>query len=208
MAFLNIRPFDCISYGSEFKPEHKTDIRRYSSGYEKRLAIWDDFVHTYNLSQLHLGEEVETVYNTFMVCKGRIHTFLFKDWNDYRTGSNFTAPAFTDEVIGVGDGVETQFQMLKNYTVAATTFQKNLTRIVSSTTVAGVGGVEKTEGADWSVDLDTGIVTFTSAPAALASVTIGCEFNRVVRFDTDVFTVTHEFYDAVTTNVTLKEMRA
>jgi len=51
-----------------------------------------------------------------------------------------------------------------------------------------IDGVEATSG--WSVDTTTGIVTFTSAPAAGATITVGFEFDVPVRFDTDTLDIT------------------
>jgi uncharacterized protein (TIGR02217 family) len=46
------------------------------------------------------------------------------------------------------------------------------------------------QASGWSVDVTTGIVTFTSAPASGVAVTAGFEFDVPVRFDTDTLDVT------------------
>ena len=50
-----------------------------------------------------------------------------------------------------------------------------------------LSGVEQDEGADWSCDTTTGLVTFAggSIPADGATVTAGFTFDVPVRFDTD-----------------------
>ncbi len=53
-------------------------------------------------------------------------------------------------------------------------------------------GVEQLSG--WSVDATTGIVTFTTAPAAGAAITADFELDVPVRFDTDHMAVTIETF--------------
>ena len=53
-----------------------------------------------------------------------------------------------------------------------------------------LGGVEQLPG--WSVDVTTGIVTFTTAPAAGVEITADFELDVPVRFDTDHMAVTIE----------------
>jgi uncharacterized protein (TIGR02217 family) len=61
-----------------------------------------------------------------------------------------------------------------------------------------VAGLEKTYGADFTVDATTGVVTFTPAaiPAAGASVTAGFSFDVPTRFDTDYLEIDIEAFEA------------
>jgi uncharacterized protein (TIGR02217 family) len=53
-------------------------------------------------------------------------------------------------------------------------------------------GVEQLSGS--SVDVTTGIITFTTAPAASVAITADFEFDVPVRFDTDHMAVTIESF--------------
>ena len=53
-------------------------------------------------------------------------------------------------------------------------------------------GIEQLSG--WSVNVTTGLITFTTAPAAGVEVTADFEFDVPVRFDTDHMAVTIESY--------------
>ena len=49
-----------------------------------------------------------------------------------------------------------------------------------------------TQASGWAVDTTTGLITFTTAPAAGVAITMGFEFDVPVRFDTDMLDVTHD----------------
>jgi len=53
-------------------------------------------------------------------------------------------------------------------------------------------GVEQLSG--WSVSVTTGLITFTTAPAAGVDITADFEFDLPVRFDTDHMAVTIETF--------------
>jgi uncharacterized protein (TIGR02217 family) len=53
-------------------------------------------------------------------------------------------------------------------------------------------GVEQLAG--WSVDIPTGVVTFSTAPAASVAITADFEFDVPARFDTDHMAVTIESF--------------
>lgn len=66
----------------------------------------------------------------------------------------------TEEILGVGDGSRKFFRL-------------QLPVIVPGSEVIYVAGVESTRGTDYSVDNDTGLVTFGSPPAADAVIKAG-----------------------------------
>lgn len=101
------------------------------------------------------------------------------------------APAPTDQVLGVGDGARTVFQLVKTGAEGAPD------RVISKPDAASVrlavDGIE-TNGAE--VDGTTGRVTFETPPTEGATVTAGFRFDVPVRFDTDRLEVTLESFDA------------
>lgn len=66
----------------------------------------------------------------------------------------------TEEILGVGDGSRTFFRL-------------QLPVIVAGSEVIYIAGVESTRGTDYSVDYNTGLVTFVSPPAADAVIKAG-----------------------------------
>jgi uncharacterized protein (TIGR02217 family) len=59
---------------------------------------------------------------------------------------------------------------------------------VAGSVRVALGGVEQASG--WSVDTNTGVVTFAAPPGAGVAVTAGFEFDVPVRFDSDTLDVT------------------
>lgn len=182
MSFVNFRLPDCVERGATGGPEFNTTIQESYSGFEKRNINWSMPRRTWNIGYGldGSGEIQQTVLNLFHVAQGRGRGFRFKDWSDYQIGDSSTP---TPQSIGVADGVKTQFQIIKKYTVSTLTFNRNITRPVSGTVDVYVNGVLQVSGV--SVDNDTGVVTFTSAPTNLDDIGIICEFDVPVRFNTD-----------------------
>ena len=92
-------------------------------------------------------------------------------------------PDALDQAIGVGDGTTTAFQLTKRYGASFDPYLRPITRPVAGSVKLAVAGVEVMSG--WAVDVATGVVTFSVAPAVGAAVTAGFLFDVPVRFDTD-----------------------
>ncbi len=92
-----------------------------------------------------------------------------------------------DQTLGVGDGVAATYQLAKRYGALHAPWTRTIRKPVAATVRVAVDGIEKTEGAAWSCDLATGVVTFAGGaiPASGQAVTAGFEFDVPVRFDTD-----------------------
>jgi uncharacterized protein (TIGR02217 family) len=59
---------------------------------------------------------------------------------------------------------------------------------VAGSVKIALAGTPKPSG--WSADTTTGLVTFSTAPAAGVAITAGFEFDVPVRFDTDLLDIT------------------
>ena len=109
----------------------------------------------------------------------------------------FDAPEETDykaagQLLGTGDDVLTQFQLVKHYPSGSVIEVRTITKPVAGTVKVYLGGIEQLSG--WSVDTTTGLVTFGTAPTLGVEVTAYFEFDVPVRFDTDHMAVTIESY--------------
>ena len=96
-----------------------------------------------------------------------------------------------DQVIGAGDGSTDSFALSKTYGGAYSPYQRAIEKPVSGSVRVAVAGTEVDEGAAFTVDAATGIVTFLAGhiPAMGAVVTAGFLFDVPVRFDTDYLEV-------------------
>ncbi len=177
-AFMESPRFpENISYGSSGGPTFMTKVFTASSGFEQRNVLWDEARAKYNVTQgIREKEEMDVVLAFFYAVRGKATGFRYKDWSDY---------LLTNEPIGVGTGTLTTFQLKKNYSAGVTSYSRNIYKPVSGTVVLTVNGNSKTEGADYTVNYTTGIITLTIAPPTTHIVRVTCEFDVPVRFDVD-----------------------
>lgn len=193
-GFHEVRFPPNISYGSSGGPERRTDVVTLRSGSEERNAIWANSRRRYNaLYNVKKWADIEDVLAFWEERRGRLYGFRWKDWFDFRSASHGAAIAASDQLIGVGDGVKNQFQLLKTYGSVFSPWARDIRKPVSSTVRVSIGGVEQMSG--WSVDTTTGIVTFVSPPAASAILRAGFEFDVPVRFDADSINISHSGFE-------------
>lgn len=184
MAFVEIQFPPDISYGSSGGPEYTTDIVTSQNGYEQRNVSWEQARARFNVAHgVKTKAQLDTLIAFFRARKGRAHGFRFKDWTDYQAAA---------QVLGTGDGVVTQFQLVKNYTSGAVTETRIIAKPVAGSVQVYKNGVVQPSGV--SVNTATGLVTFTVAPAIGVVVSASFEFDVPVRFDTDRLSARLEAY--------------
>ena len=189
MAFHEVRFPDNISRGARGGPERRTQIVELTSGAEERNASWANSRRRYDVAYgIRRADDLAAVVAFFEARNGRLHGFRFKDWADFKSCLPSQTPAATNQSIGTGNGVATLFQLTKRYTSGAQSWTRAITKPVAGTVTIALNGVPQASG--WSVSTATGLVTFTTAPAAGVAITAGFEFDVPVRFDTDVLDVT------------------
>ncbi|MES2906361.1 MAG: DUF2460 domain-containing protein, partial [Pseudomonadota bacterium] len=90
------------------------------------------------------------------------------------------------------------FQLKKSYGSGDSLYQRTIAKPVSGSVRVAVSGIEKTLGTDFTVNLQTGIITFLSGhtPASSAAITAGFVFDVPVRFDTDVLDISLKAFKA------------
>lgn len=196
MAFHEIQFPVSVSRGSSGGPERVTDIVTLRSGYEKRNTIWANSKRSYNAG---LGirdlDDMYKVLEFFEARKGQLHGFRWKDWADYKSVAPGVSISRTDQNIGTGDGLETEFQITKSYSDSEGSYSRTIKKPVSGTVLASVNGSSMTEGLDYTVNTTTGIITFTTAPTSGSSVTCGFEFDVPVRFGISALMINVELFN-------------
>jgi len=163
-------------------PGFNTIIIENESGVEQRIQRFNSAIRKYRIR--YKGKNINDVYalqEFFLARSGSEFSWKFKDWSDYTSAANGRdAHAFDDVQIGVGDGTEKDFQLVKKYTNSLTTRTRNITKPVLNQVKIGLAGVE--QGSGWTVNTTTGKVTFSTAPSSLQAVTAGFEFYVHARF--------------------------
>jgi len=194
MAFLDQRLPEEVEKGASGGPSFSTTIATLASGFEKRNINWSATRQQYDVGYgIQNKDDFSEVLAFFYVCNGRAHSFRFKDWGDYQIGDD---EEDDPQEIGTGDAAETAFQVVKRYTVGATTHEREITKLVASTVRVFVNFVEQTLTVDYTVNALTGVITFVVPPPMGESVGVICEFDVAVRFDVDQCNVTLETFQA------------
>jgi len=187
-----------ISYGSSGGPEFSTDVVITHSGYEQRNVNWSDARAVYNVSHgVKTQTQLDSLIAFFRARQGKAYGFRFKDWSDY---------SVSGQQIGVGDGAETQFQLIKQYISPPTTISRDIKKPVDGTLTVYFDGIEQVSGV--SLDSVSGVVTFSSAPASAVVITADFEFDVPVRFDTDRLSASLDSYGVNSwNNIPIVEVR-
>ena len=188
-AFLETVFPETISRGSIGGPMWQTEIAEKASGAEERNSPWSRMRHRYDAKfGIRLPHEIETVRGFFVVVRGRLTAFRFKDWGDYRSCRTDRAVRPTDQTLGLGNGVATAFALTKTYVLAGSSYVRPIQKPRREGFRVALGGRELFQG--WTLDPATGILSFAAAPAASdGHIQWGGEFDVPVRFDTDALDV-------------------
>lgn len=196
MDFDNISFPGAISLNSVAGPEFSTDVTETAGGFEKRNQNWSGARLRFNVATgVRTEADYETILKFFYGRAGRARAFRFQDWSDYKSCAINATPAHGDQVLGVGDGAKQFFQLHKSYVSGPVTYVRKITRPVSGSVKVGLGGINQTSG--WTVNLDTGLITFATPPAAGVAVSAGFLFDVPARFDIDRLEPVHLFKGAV-----------
>lgn len=184
MGFHDVTFPVTISYGVTFGPGHSTAIVEVDAGQEERTGRYPEPRRRGNAALgVRSRSDLSTVLTFAIARQGALNGFRWKDWSDYTSASDHvSASAYGDQQIGVGDGVTTQFQLVKLYNDGSGFIRtRTIVKPVAGTVTIGVAG--SSVGSGWSVNSTTGIVTFSVAPTAGQVITAGYQFECAVRFD-------------------------
>lgn len=186
MAFHEIRFPANLSFGSVGGPERRTEIVTLANGFEERNTPWAHSRRRYDAGVgLRSLNDVETLIAFFEARAGQLHGFRWKDWSDFKSCPPSAVPGQEDQLIGTGDGVTTVFQLQKTYVSGLQSYARPVRKPVAGTVVVAVSEDPKVEGLEFSVNVETGAISFTLPPELGTRVSAGFEFDVPVRFDAD-----------------------
>lgn len=186
MEFHEVRFPANLSFGSVGGPERRTEIVTLANGFEERNSPWAHARRRYDAGVgLRSLDDVEALIAFFEARRGQLAGFRWKDWSDFKSCAASGTVGHEDQVIGLGDGVDTVFAMTKTYRSGLQTYVRPIVKPVIGTVRVAVGGDPKVDGLEYAVDGTTGLISFAVPPAIGVQVTAGFEFDVAVRFDTD-----------------------
>lgn len=209
MSFHEVRFPAALSFGSVGGPERRTDVVTLANGHEERNTPWAQSRRRYDAGVgMRSLDDVATLIAFFEARRGQLYGFRWKDWSDYKSCLPSQTVAADDQVIGTGDGVTTDFQLVKAYASGEARELRTITKPVKGTVRVAVGGDPRVETVHYTVDYATGVLHFDVAPDEAAVVTAGFEFDVPVRFDADrIQTSVASFQAGEIPNVPVVEVR-
>jgi len=181
-------PFDDVLYpfalgrSASVAPEFSTSITVTASGHERRNSLWSD-------SRLHFDvgpgirseTELADLIAFFRARRGPARGFRLMDPFDNSSNGMAGTPTRLDQLLGLGDGLKADFQLVKLYGGGSEPQVRAITRPRADTLVVSVGGVATTA---WTLG-PLGMLRLTSAPPSGAEVRAGFRFDVPVRFAED-----------------------
>ncbi len=222
MTFHDIQLSEDIERGALGGPAFNTTVLELESGFEQRnqdwsqtRGEWDISFGTMSMEDNQQGTFIHEVRNFFYARRGKLHTFRFKDWADFEIGDPNDA-VNDNQQIALGDDTTTVFQVFKRYPDTIDPFDRTVTKLVSGTLSVFLDGVLQVITTDYTVNLNTGLITFVVAPASTGGtgpggeelVAVASEFDSQVRFDIDHLQMSTLLFNVGSIpNITLRETR-
>ena len=107
MARINQVLDEEVDYGFEGGPRYSTGVVDLENGFEERDSEWMYPRHEYSASFGDIDDpDRDLIISVFHACRGRRHSFLFKDWNDFEA---------ENEPLSVEVGTSNTVQLYKTY---------------------------------------------------------------------------------------------
>lgn len=186
MSFHDVIFPAALSFGSSGGPERRTEIITLASGFEERNATWAHARRHYDVGLgLRSLDDIHAVITFFEARLGRLHGFRWKDWADHKSCAPSETPSPSDQPLGIGDGASRSYSLGRAYASGPVEYVRPVSKPRVGSVLVGRDGQELEPGTEFSVDHQTGVVTFATAPEVDAVLTVGFEFHVPVRFDTD-----------------------
>lgn len=184
MAFAEIRLDLGYDYGMSGGPNFSTQVVPLKNGKETRNQNWLKVRGRWELGERDIIDTTkDTIYDFFMMRKGRLQGFRLRDWADYRLVDEPLTTAATDTTI----------QLIKTYGSGADAYVRNIIKPAALTPGGDYGYLydpvtlyrNSVLETGWSLDTTTGIITLASPVVALDAFTWSGEYDKPVRFDRD-----------------------
>jgi uncharacterized protein (TIGR02217 family) len=173
MTFIDTRLSQRVNVGFSGGPEWSTLVRQMANGLAMRRGNWSMPHHRYTANYSVLDPESQNeILAAFIAARGQVHSFRFKDWNDYRA---------IDQAMAVGDGTSTPRQLTKTYTFGTESYVRTILLPITSTVVVTANGTPIAV----TTNALTGMVTPTAPWPIGQVIKARFEFDLRVRFGAD-----------------------
>jgi uncharacterized protein (TIGR02217 family) len=188
MAYIDTRLDECVAYGFTGGPEWSTIVVNLDNGREQRNGQWLFPKHRYSAQFMNIPATArDEILSAFHACRGQLHAFRFKDWNDYRHSDGNGIPVFVNL-----NGV---WRMAKQYQFGS----EVSTRLIQAPVV---GTIALSGGSLSNLDFETGIYSGDAT-----GITWTGEHDVWVRFQSDYNAFSIGTLNAHTSDIELIEVR-
>ena len=179
-SFHDVRFPMKLALGASGGPERRTEIVPLASGGEARNARWSGSRRRWDIGgAVSKLNELNLLIEFFEARRGRQHGFRFRDFTDDRSTRPEQSVAPTDQSLGIGDDVQTVFQLVKDYGGVS----RDILKPVAGTLKIAFDGAEQLSG--FTLDDTIGQVNFDTPPNTGVTISAGYLFDCPVRFDTE-----------------------
>ncbi|MEK6636727.1 MAG: DUF2460 domain-containing protein [Pseudomonadota bacterium] len=184
-----VQAFDDVQFplslgrGASVTPGFSTAIVTTASGHEQRNADWASGRLRFDAGPGVRSEaDLQTLIGFFRARRGAARGFRFRDPYDFSSRNMAGAVTAGDQLLGLGDGMRTEFPLIKRYGAEEDGELRRITRPVMGSVLVSLGGMLSVSG--WSL-LEGGVVSFNAPPGAGVQVRAGFQFDVPVRFAED-----------------------
>lgn len=178
-AFADVLFPVAVGREASVEPGFSTDVVTSASGAEQRNSAWADARMRFDVGPgVRSEEDLQALLAFFRARRGAAIGFRFEDPLDHSSNEMTAAPGAADQPIGVGDGVRSEFPLVKFYGGQ----ERRITRPRAGTVRVSVGGAERLTG--WTLG-SGGEIAFSDPPPAGAAIEAGFLFDVAVRFEED-----------------------
>jgi uncharacterized protein (TIGR02217 family) len=189
-AFEDVRFPVALGREASVEPAFSTAVVTSAGGAEQRNSDWADARLRFDAGPGVRGEaDLHALIAFFRARRGAAVAFRFEDPFDNSSNGMTGPPGAADQRLGVGDGIRTEFALVKLYGGQV----RRVTRPAAGTVRVSVAGVERVGG--WTLG-PLGLVRFDVPPADGAEVEAGYRFDVPVRFAEDRLAVSRATFEA------------
>ena len=189
----HVQPFDDVQFPLEIgrsasvTPGFSTTIITTASGHEQRNVDWASGRLRFDAGPgVRSDADLQKLVAFFRARRGAARGFRFRDPYDYSSNGMAGAVTASDQLLGIGDGIRTEFPLIKKYGEGEDAEQRRITRPVAGTVLVSRGGMLATGG--WTL-LERGSLSFTAPPGNEVQVRAGFQFDVPVRFAEDILSI-------------------
>lgn len=192
-------PFDDVPYplalGREtlVSPEFSTTVAVTASGFERRNSLWSNARLRFDVGPgIRSDAELGVLLAFFRARRGAARGFRLRDPTDFSSNAMTGTPGMADQLLGTGDGLTTDFPLIKGYGSADAVQLRRITRPVAASIVVSVDGAAT---GDWTL-CEGGIIRLAAPPAGGKAVRAGFLFDVPVRFAEDKLDISGSVFAA------------